>query len=200
MPHVIALTGPKGSGKDTVGQLIKDSFPDSARTIAFADPIKSVMSHLFALDPTNNDEYDKFKRTDLRYVLQGHFYASINGRHLVREIGMLMRSYDEQQFVRYVEEQIKVHPTKLWVVTDLRFHNELESMRALGAKIIKVERDGYDYDGHVTETGFDDSEVDIVINNDGDVETLKQTIAETLDAIFTEWSDNEACTGTQLEV
>lgn len=200
MPHVIALTGPKGSGKDTVGQLIKDSFPDSARTIAFADPIKSVMSHLFALDPTNNDEYDVFKRTDLRFVLDGHCRTSIAGRHLVREIGMLMRSYDEQQFVRYVQEQIKVHPTKLWVVTDLRFQNELESMRALGAKIIKVKRDGYDYDGHVTETGFDDSEVDIVINNDGDVETLKQTVAETLDTIFTEWSDNEACTGTQLEV
>lgn len=196
MPHVIAISGPKGSGKDTVGQLIKELLPDSARTIAFADPIKSVMQHLFALDPSTPEEYDTFKRTDLRFVLDGHCYTSIAGRHLVREIGMLMRSYDEQQFVRYVQEQIKIHPNKLWVVTDLRFQNELESMRSIGAKIVKVTREGFDYDGHVTETGFDDSEVDIIINNDGDQEKLKQTVADMLDTIFTEWSDNEACTGT----
>jgi len=44
---VVALTGSKGSGKDTVGQLITDAF--GGQTIAFADPIKNVVEHIFQL-------------------------------------------------------------------------------------------------------------------------------------------------------
>jgi len=117
MQKIIALTGAKGSGKDTVAGIIKAKY-DNVATIAFADPIKNVVQHIFNLDPSGVDQYDLFKRTDLNFQLPGYLSQSVHARHVVREIGMLMRGYNEKQFADYVEEQFKQHPDKLWVITD----------------------------------------------------------------------------------
>ena len=168
---MIALTGPKGSGKDTVARLIKDQY-DDVKTIAFADPIKKVIQHLFDLDPTNNDQYDLFKRTSVSYQLPGWHNHSVSGRDLVREIGMLMRGYDDFQFNAYVIDRVNGESANLWVVTDVRFDNEFELMRDLGVPIIQITRPGCDYDGHATERGFADKTVDFTIANDGSLSDL----------------------------
>lgn len=187
---MIAISGPKGSGKDTVGQMIKEYVPQS-KTIAYADPIKKVIQHLFDLDPESNEQYDLFKRSYVGYTLSGYISNNVEGRHLVREIGMLMRSYNENQFTDYVEEQIKRDPNKLWIVTDMRFNNELISLQKLGAILIKVSRPGYNYDGHVTETGFSDDVFDYNILNTGTTETLSLSVASVVDDIFLKWSCDE---------
>lgn len=170
---MIALTGPKGSGKDTVGQLIAECYSHlSVRTVAFADPIKNVVDHIFKLDGSTKDGYDRFKRSDLTY--DGN--CTVGGRHVVREIGMLMRSYDEQQFNRYVEDIIKSDPSHIGVITDLRFDNEYIMLKRVGAKIIKIERPEYHYDGHITERGFDDHLVDFVLRNDGNLDSLRERV------------------------
>lgn len=171
MPKIIALTGPKGSGKDTVGTIITEMYPE-AQTIAFADPVKKQIQHLFDLNTEWVDQYDQFKRTDVQFTI-GAKNKSLPGRHLVREIGMLMRSYDEQQFVNYVMNVINGDPSKLWVVTDLRFDNEYIALKSAGAKIIKITRPHYAYDGHITERAFDDHLVDHIMMNDGDLQHLK---------------------------
>ena len=96
---IIALTGPKGSGKDTVGQMIKDTYPQyDPETIAFADPVKKQIQHIFNLDGTNNGEYDRFKRSVINVEGQSNYgilnttWKYVQARHVVREIGMLMRS------------------------------------------------------------------------------------------------------------
>lgn len=184
---IVALTGPKGSGKDTVGQLIKELYPNqNVRTIAFADPIKKVIQHLFNLDAENNDQYDLFKRTTLTYQLKDHLTHSVNARHVVREIGMLMRKYDEKQFVQYIWDEYTKDPTALWIVTDLRFDNEYMELKKMGAKIIKIARPSYHYDGHITERGFDDSLVDKVVMNDGDLDFLRTRVKIVMDSILEE--------------
>lgn len=192
---MIAISGPKGSGKDTVGQIIQQLTPQS-RTIAYADPIKRVIQHLFDLNPENNDQYDLFKRTSVHYQLNGYLDNGVEGRHLVREIGMLMRSYDENQFTRYVEEQIKLNPSKLWIVTDMRFNNELISLRKLNATIVQVVRPGYKFDGHATETGFSDDVFDYTIVNDGNMDDLTRHVEDVLDDILLKWSCDETHLGT----
>jgi hypothetical protein len=185
---IVALTGPKGSGKDTVGQMIKEMYPSfNAKTIAFADPIKTEIQHLFDLDPENNDQYDLFKRTSLTYQLKDYLSHSVDARHLVREIGMLMRRYDEKQFTQYVVNEIRYRPTDLWVVTDLRFDNEYSILKGLGAKIIKIIRPQYQYDGHITERAFDDHLVDKILMNDNDIDYLKQRVQYIMNDITKEW-------------
>lgn len=188
---IVALTGPKGSGKDTVAQMIVDKYANQmdVRLIAFADPIKKVVQHVFGLDSRTNDEYDAFKRTTLTFNLPGSRMASQPGRHVVREIGMLMREYDDRQFTDYVASQFKAHPEALWVVTDLRFDNEYTMLRSagFGAKVVKIIRPQYEYDGHITERAFDDHLVDQILMNDGPLGFLEERVDIVMRNLFKEW-------------
>lgn len=174
---IIAFTGAKGSGKDTAGTLLMSLLTNS-QIIAFADPIKKVIQHLFGLDDRTFHEYDTFKRSMLTFNLEGDHQVMISSRHIVREVGMLMRSYDDTQFTRYVSDTIQNNMDQHWIVTDLRFENEYSVLKELGAVVVKVKRKGYDYDGHITETEFDDSLVDYVIDNDSDLNSLKRKLED----------------------
>ena len=183
---IVALTGPKGSGKDTVAKIIKDTY--NANTIAFADPIKDKINHILQLPSDFRDKsaYDAVKRSRLTYDLPGIGTYSVEGRHVVREIGMLMREYDSTQFTTYVESTIRSQPDKLWVVTDLRFDNEYTMLRKLGASVIKIVRPRYDYDGHITERGFDDHLVDGILMNDNSLEFLQIRTEIVMKTLFEE--------------
>lgn len=184
---IIALTGPKGSGKDTVGALIKELYPQyNPETIAFADPVKDAIRHIFNLGDESIYSYDRLKRATLKLKDEECFYT-IEGRRLVREIGMLMRSYDEKQFTRYVDQTIASNTDRLWVVTDMRFDNEYSFLKQLGAKMVKIIRPSYQYDGHITERAFDDHLVDKVLMNDGDLQYLKYRTESVMRNIMEGW-------------
>ena len=179
---IIAFTGAKGCGKDTVAEIVRrQCAPDYPliKQLAFADPIKQRIQFLFGLKDTY--EYDLFKRTQLTYMDR-----SMDGRHLVREIGMMMREYDSQQFNRYVETQFnnpRSHLQKsLFLVTDMRFDNEYTMLRQHGATIVKVSRPNYAYDGHITERGFDDQLVDFHLVNDGSLEDLEAKVIKMINS------------------
>ena len=176
---VIALTGPKGSGKDTVADIIVNNHQYVTR-VAFADPIKTIVQHIFKLDKTNNNQYDRIKRSRIE-ICGGDLettWKNVDGRHVVREIGMVMRSYDPSQFTKYVSDQIvkaRDH-SKIFVVTDLRFDNEYIMLKEYGAEIVKITRPDYHYDGHITERGFNDYLVDRIINNASSLEALEEQV------------------------
>lgn len=188
---VIALTGAKGSGKDTVARIIKQYATEKGldtHTVAFADPIKKVIQHLFDLDPANYDQYDLFKRSVVQYQLDGYLTHFVNGRHIVREIGMLMRGYDEEQFNRYVSDCIRSQPDALWIVTDMRFENEYNMLKSVfGAKMIKVKRSNTNYDRHVTEREFSDYRVRYLLENFGTEEELRNQVIDLFETIRKDW-------------
>lgn len=188
---LIALTGPKGSGKDTVAGIIKTMYGDryDVESIAFADPIKKVVQHIFELDPTSVDEYDKFKRLDVEYNMPGEGRKYVPGRHVVREIGMLMRDYDMNQFTSYVDAKFhesRFDDRKMFIVTDLRFDNEYMMLKSWNASIIKIIRPQYQYDGHITERGFDDHLVNKVLMNDGSMDYLTTRVQTVMDSLLQE--------------
>jgi hypothetical protein len=184
---IIAFTGAKGCGKDTVADIIRRQYAHDwydVQQIAFADPIKKQIQFLFGLRDIL--AYDQFKRTTLQYMGQ-----EMEGRHLVREIGMMMRNYDPNQFNKYVENEFNTPALglnkKLFLVTDMRFDNEYTMLRKHNAIIVKVSRPDHEYDGHITERGFDDHLVDYHLCNDGSlpdlhdkVHTMIQKIKESL--------------------
>lgn len=184
MSLVIGLHGAKGSGKDHFFKIVKRAFPlHDVRKIAYADPIKNEVSRIF--DLANEKQYDLFKRSDVTYQLPGHFIQRVHGRQVVREIGMLMRGYDEGQFTRYVEKQITSTPGAIWCITDLRFDNELKSIQNnLGGIIVKIKRNGFQYDGHVTETELSDDVCDSIILNDGTLKEYEEKVVATMYAIL----------------
>lgn len=153
----IALTGHKGSGKDAIANYLKKQH--SYTKLAFADPIRDEVKRIFQLD--SDEEYDVFKRTRCFWEEQGQF----DGRHAVRELGMLMRSYDVDQFCRYIEHKIIDDQILLPVVTDLRFDNEYKLLKYLGFKIIKILGPNQSVDVHITERGFVDDQCDYIFDN-----------------------------------
>lgn len=165
MTIIIGLHGAKGSGKDQFFKSAKQQFPKlDIRKIAYADPIKNEVCRIFNLN--NEDEYDYFKRVHISYKVPGvESPIQVAGRQIVREIGMMMRRYDVDQFVDYVEHEIRKAPDAVWCITDLRFDNEWRSVRRMDGVVVKINRDGIDYDGHVTETELPDSDCDYILEN-----------------------------------
>lgn len=184
MSVVIGLHGAKGVGKDEFFRIAQQSFPlHDIRKIAYADPIKEEVCRIFGL--SSEQEYDRFKRVDLNFNLSGDD-CNVEGRRVVREIGMMMRNYDEGQFVRYVEQQIEKYPGAIWCITDLRFENELKSINKLGGIVVKIIRQGISYDGHVTETEFPDNVCDYIIHNKTNLlKQYQQDVRSTMESIFT---------------
>lgn len=178
---VIGLHGAKGSGKDQFFQIVQRAFPThSVRKLAYADPIKFQLLKIFQLD--DEQQYDEMKRSNVTLDLPSG-QLTVDGRHVVREIGMLMRHYDSHQFVRYVETVIKSSPGgTIWFVTDVRFPNEVKSIRdQLNGSIVKIKRPGYEYDGHVTESEVADELCDHIIHNVGTLQDYQQQV----EALFT---------------
>ncbi len=185
MPKIIALTGAKGCGKDTVADILIDAYyapvDRRLRRVAFADPIKHEVIKIFGLKTIM--EYDAFKRSTIQFN-----NGMVEGRHVVREIGMLMRRYDVNQFVEYVDERIASDDSAIWVITDLRFDNELIHLQNLGAKIVKIDRPlGNTIDTHITERGFNNSICDIIIENKATLEEFNTQVLHIFDKKLTEW-------------
>ena len=183
-PGVIAIAGLKGSGKNTAADLIIDLYKDrqSFQTIAFADPIRKQIEHIFDLNGSDK-QYDSFKRSTMLYNVGYPGSMSIYARRAVREIGMLMRSYDEDQFTRYVSEKINADRSKTWIITDLRFENELDFLMSSNALIVKVNRK-VEQDNHITERGIDDSFCTHIFDNNGSEDNLKEQIKNEFDRYF----------------
>lgn len=184
MPKIVALTGFKGSGKDTVADILIQQYKERVdiERIAFADPIKHEVMRVFGL--RSIEDYDVFKRSLV--TSNNH---SFDGRHIVREIGMLMRRYDVNQFVQYVDDTINSKQDTIWIITDMRFDNELIHLQNLGAKIVKINRPfvGSIIDTHITERGFDDSVCDVVIENRNTLEEFTSDVLKVFEDKFLEW-------------
>lgn len=182
MPKVIALTGAKGCGKDTVADILLEHCGGlNIQRVAFADPIKNQVMHIFGLQSIN--DYDVFKRSLV--TSNNH---SVDGRQVVREIGMLMRKYDVNQFVEYVDDTIASNPDAIWLITDLRFDNELIHLQNLGAKVVKIDRPLGVIDTHITERGFDNSVCDVVIENKTTLDEFTKQVLEVFDKKLREWN------------
>jgi hypothetical protein len=162
---IIGLHGAKQSGKDSFYKIISQHYLEyDIRKIAFADPIKKEVCEIFNL--SSEKEYDDFKTGNIRYTLPSSTERSVSSRQIVREIGMLMRSYNPKQFTKYVKKEIEKAPNAvIWCITDLRFENELEMIKKFGGCVIKIVREGFVYDGHVTETEIDDNKCSYTIFN-----------------------------------
>jgi len=59
-------------------------------------------------------------------------------------------------------------------------------LRRHGAKIVKIARPDYQYDGHITERGFDDHLIDYVIDNNGSLGAFEVNVMDVIDKIIKE--------------
>ena len=68
-----------------------------------------------------------------------------------------------------------------WIITDLRFFNEMEAVKKRGGITIRVNRNLEESkDQHESETELDNAEFDYVIDNNGTIEELIEKVREIL--------------------
>lgn len=76
----------------------------------------------------------------------------------------------------YGKKQIK----KGFIITDMRFPNELKAVKDRGGITIRVERPGLVESNHLSETSLDSATFDFIINNDGSIDDLLLSIKKIL--------------------
>lgn len=179
--YVIGLTGKKGAGKDSAAAIVQRMAAAEGHgfaKFAFADPIRREFMSI--VGAKTEADYDRIKRSTAWIEADpGGHTSAIQMRDVMRGIGMLMRSYDENQFVEYVRKQILAEYQKhirdrapngkntYVCITDVRFANEVAMLHAdFAATIIHiVNPNDKSADSHVTEQGLPPHTIDTVVEN-----------------------------------
>lgn len=167
---LIAMTGGKGSGKDTFAQVLVTEF-DFVHT-RFADPLKNMLRTLFSeagLDAENYIE-GPYKETPLD-ILGGK-----TPRYAMQTLGTEWRDLiDRKLWSRLWQARagLLLQQGKPVVVTDCRFIHEAATIRNMGGFILRVERPTRRNDDlHVSEQEMNLIEADEVILNMGSINQL----------------------------
>lgn len=161
---ILGVTGGIGSGKDT--------FCDQAfaKKIGFADALKETCNYLTGHDYT------------LRETKDMEIWPGVTGRRVLEVVGtQAMRSLNENYWIDKALEKAKLYDNV--VIPDVRFPNEVEAIRKLGGKIIRINRPGCQRTGHESDN-WDKLEVDYEIDNSGTLEEFHENIKKCLDVLL----------------
>lgn len=146
-PRIIAFSGPKTCGKDTLATaLISQNTVHPLgevkryfRRAAFAEGVKRICQHTFGWSMADQGDCD-WKETRL------DVWPYIEPRWAMMDIADFMRNkYGADVWVNALNERIQYWedrtPYGAYVITDLRFPNEVDWLLEQGGKIFYVERD-----------------------------------------------------------
>lgn len=178
-PKLIGITGKKQHGKDTLGQFFVNNY-DFER-LAFADALKEACRHIFGfteeqLYGNKKEDIDEFWGVSPRTVYQ---YV---GTDLFREqMYKIIPKTGKNIWVDVIKKQIldkwKKNPNICFVITDVRFDNEVDMIRKMGGIMIKVVRSIENSDdNHPSESNVDSLSVDHIVLNNGSKTTMYNNI------------------------
>jgi hypothetical protein len=177
MPILLGLTGKAGSGKDSVGLVLREEHEFSR--LAFADPLKEVCAALFGIS------LDRFHIPSLKEKRVPAW--GLSPRQMLQVVGTdMVRRYLGNDFwikrMRYDLEGWLGYDNI--VITDVRFEDEAAFVRSLGGIVVHVKRPGAGLDGeagaHVSEAGVMFNAADLILSNDGSLEDLPGKVAQLL--------------------
>lgn len=137
MPVVIAISGPIGSGKDTIADYLVRAH--GFKRLAFASKVKDVAHVVFGWDRTMLEGLTAESRA-WREVVDP--FWGLSPRVALQRIGteMFRTHIHPDTWVKTVVSQILAEPEGKFVITDCRFENEVAAMKALGGRLVCVSR------------------------------------------------------------
>jgi len=200
--NVIAITGKKGVGKNFVADITKKILDERGKVelAAYADPIKRFLVDIIGIDPVkiHGNDKDKNAATGYRWEkmpfwLQEKFGKSegdVTIRHTMQIFGTELNReiWDQQLWVRAMERRISMAASDWLLVTDCRYQNEIDSIRASGGKVWKIDgiqrgEEATNNDNHSSEKVMDKTvhfDYTIVNGLSDTSETLKCKVIEGL--------------------
>lgn len=176
---LIGITGKAGSGKDTVGETLRDFY--GVALTSFAWPIKKAISAMLG---TPMELWADRKWKEKIHPATGRsprFMAQTLGTEWGREI------IDPEIWVDLALQRLYEAGWPRAAITDLRFDNEARVIREEGGVIIHVHRDDcgeVDNINHASEAGILPWGTDMFINNNGSLRDLGERTHEVMQQIL----------------
>lgn len=159
--YILAISGKMGSGKDAVYSIVKERFKDrDVRRLGFADALKLEVSKATG-KPL---EYIESSKKHFRLILQGwgtDFRRNLSG--------------DDYWLIQFMLTLRTLPDHCLVVVPDVRFENEYNLLRGVGAEIWRINRIG-EPSTHISEQDLDHHTFDHTIDNTGTLTHLKAEV------------------------
>lgn len=184
-PVIIGITGRKYNGKDTMADFLVQNY--GYTKLAFAEPLKEAAIALFGF--SHEQVYGDLKEViDPRWGVSPRQVMQFIGTELIREnIGKLLPHIGENFWVHCVltkiQDRLSKDPNAKFVISDVRFPNEIECIRKLNitSRIFRIQRPDLAENTdslHASEILIDTLPVDEVIINDSNKETLYNKIKD----------------------
>ena len=164
MSQVIAITGRKYAGKDTIAAVYMKHF--GFHRVSFAGPLKNMLRAYLKIRGCNDDYVERCLEGDLKQTP----IPELNGReprYAMQTLGTEWGRNMMSDSIWVDAWKAAVAATSLVVTADLRFPNEEQAAREAGATIIKVVRPSmHSNDVHVSEAHIGAIRADLTLIND----------------------------------
>jgi hypothetical protein len=176
---IIGLTGPAGSGKDTVRQILEKSHLQCTG-LAFADPMRAMLAPLLDLCGVGNEWMTQRELKELPIPGLGQSYRVLAQR-LGTEWG---RSIDPDFWVKVaaasMAEVMNIKgPDTVFVISDVRFDNEAQWVKDHGGVIWHIHRPSAQaVAAHQSENGIRPELVDHNILNNNTLSDLYAEVSQ----------------------
>ena len=177
---LIGLLAKKQHGKDTTADYMIEKY--KYKKLSLASPLKEGCRFLFNFNDeqlygNRKEEVDPFwgvtPRTIFQYLGTDIFRKDIN---------KIIPGIDENFWVNCMKNKYqnftKENPDGRYVISDVRFQNEVDTVHELGGIVIKIERpDMLSNDSHESETNIDKiKNYDFLLDNGGTMDELYKKI------------------------
>ena len=189
MGKLIGILGRKRCGKDTIGNYAIANY--DYKRYAFADPIKDILKIMFDFDEKqlneNKEQIDERWGVSPRTILQ-HFGTEICRNDLTKYIKNI-KLEDDTLWIKLFRIFYEKNHDKDIIITDVRFLDEINAIKSMGGKILKVNRTNIEYDIHSSEKDIDNHDSDLIdynIDNNNTLDDLYSQVDTILNLIILE--------------
>lgn len=167
---IYGISGKRGAGKTTLAEIMAVKY--GWRHISFAGALKDMVMRDFGL--TWEHVHGKLKESPISFYPKGDG-TCFTPREILIASGQFYRQFDPLYWVR--RALTSVDAGDRIVVSDVRFQNEADHIRAFGGQIVRLERHKHlnIYQGDiedVSETDLDHYRFDVIVPADGN-ETMQ---------------------------
>ena len=206
---IIGVNGRINSGKDTVGKIIQYLLCKNVGDVSieeildsnehdwwleeqsgfeikkFANKLKQIASILCGvpLKYWENQDFKNEKMPEDWGVMTYREFLQRLGTDVIRD-GIDSNVWVNALFSDYKPQKLSEYNPSRWIITDMRFPNEMKAVKERKGITIRVSRTGIHTpkveDLHPSETSLDDAEFNYHIDNSGTIEDLIEKVKEIL--------------------
>ena len=202
---IVGLLGFIGSGKGTAGDILRQM---GFTPLSFAKGVKDVAAEMFGwprhlLEGDTQasrdwrEQTDEFWTKEFGYTFTPRLALQLMGTEVGRDV------FHKNFWVIKLKQYILANPNQNYVITDVRFQNEIQFLHDMNGVLIEIQRDvkphWYDIAGkanngdtkavkfmveqsgvHASEWSWIGGSIDHVIDNTGTLDDLKQNLVKCL--------------------